>query len=387
MATSLTLGGATVSRAASGRDAYRIEIAARYEDAAPRWRALREAGSSLAFQSETWLSSWYEHVGRGDAEPLFATLVDRASGRDLMGLPLVRRRMGRLRAIEFVDAGLTDYNAPILRAQASIDPAALFRALRAALPQADVLRLDKMPPMVGETPNPLARLPGASACRLGGNLLPIHGAWDAWHWGLERTFRKELERSWRVFERRGGTFRRVVDAEDARRTFAALKAQQRARIDELGLPYILDEPQNEAFYDRLVAQGLAEGEVVLTTLEAGGEMVAGLLGLARGAHYSMVRLSQAGGDWRNCSPGRLMIERTMKALHADGFRLFDFTIGDYAYKRRLGAASVPLVDVEMALSWRGAPGVAGRRAKAMARANPHLKRLAQTLRQRRRAPT
>ena len=52
----------------------------------------------------------------------------------------------------------------------------------------------------------------------------------------------------------------------------------------------------------------------------------------------MIRISNAGEKWSNCSPGRLIIERTMAALHQDGVREFDFSIGNYAYKRRFGVA-------------------------------------------------
>ena len=96
------------------------------------------------------------------------------------------------------------------------------------------------------------------------------------------------------------------------------------------------------------------------------------LGVARGDHYAMVRLAAAQGEWKKCSPGRLMIERTMKELHAEGFRAFDFTIGDYAYKRRLGAVGEALVEVETALSWAGAPRVAMTKAKLAIKARPKL---------------
>jgi CelD/BcsL family acetyltransferase involved in cellulose biosynthesis len=87
----------------------------------------------------------------------------------------------------------------------------------------------------------------------------------------------------------------------------------------------------------------------------GEEVVAALLGIRAGSHYLMMRISNAGEKWSNCSPGRLIIERTMATLHKDGVRKFDYSIGNYAYKRRFGVAHMPLVDVSAALSWRGIP--------------------------------
>ncbi|HKY90910.1 MAG TPA: GNAT family N-acetyltransferase, partial [Nevskiaceae bacterium] len=86
------------------------------------------------------------------------------------------------------------------------------------------------------------------------------------------------------------------------------------------------------------------------------------------------------GEWRNCSPGRLVIERTMAALHAQGVRHFDFTIGDYYYKKGFQPDTVPLHDVQLPLSWKGRLPVgiadAKRAAKAYVKARPGLEAFA-----------
>jgi len=79
-----------------------------------------------------------------------------------------------------------------------------------------------------------------------------------------------------------------------------------------------------------------------------------------------------GYDRRHCSPGRLIIERTMAALHKDGVRKFDFSVANYAYKRRFGAKRLPLVDLKATLSWRGVPHALGYRAARELRHYPRL---------------
>ena len=106
----------------------------------------------------------------------------------------------------------------------------------------------------------------------------------------------------------------------------------------LGLNFSLNEQAYAAFYRNLVSENLGKGYVVLSTLTVGEEVVATLLGIRNDADYVMVRGSNAGEAWASCSPGRLIIERTMAALHEDGVRSFDFSTGNYAYKRRFGAA-------------------------------------------------
>lgn len=151
-----------------------------------------------------------------------------------------------------------------------------------------------------------------------------------------------------------------------------MKRLQAARIAELGLPYILDDEPARSFYDQVVRDGLRNGTAVLTALTIGEEVVAALLGITDGRHYAMTRLATPDARFKNFSPGRMIIERTMKMLHAEGFRSFDFTIGDYSYKRRIGVTPVPMVEATMALSPLGWPEVLRIRAKAAVKRHPRL---------------
>ncbi len=368
------------ARAATAKPAgFVASVALDYSQVANLWEQMAEQGAALPFQRRNWLGPWYAAHRAENFQPLLVTVADTQAGASVMALPLVRCREGGLQVIAFADAGLTDYNAPILGAAAPRDATGaqgIIKAIRAALPMADVLHFGKMPVMVGHLPNPLALLPHSRASTLAGNILHMPGAWEDWHRGLERTFRKELERSLRVFLKHDGAqFRRFTERAEIARIYAQLKIQQRERIGELGLPYILDQPESEAFYDQLVA----EGGAILTALTVGEEVIAALLGIAEGEHYAMVRLSTAGAKWKTCSPGRLLIERTMQMLHGEGFHMFDFTIGDYAYKRRMGVSPLELREMTLALSWRGWPVVAKERLKTVIRSRPQLRALAKRL--------
>ena len=320
-----------------------------------------------------WLDAWYRH---GTGTPTVVFFKDPDGGREVMGLPLVRTREGAKRIIAFADGGLTDYNAPILAldgAPSESDGAGVWRALRAALPAADLLQFEKMPVTILGRPNPLASLPSSTPSSLIGNILHVPGSWDEWHWGLERTFRKELERSARVFEKHpGAAFRRYEPGAEAERVYGELKRLQAARIAELNLPYILDSEPARSVYDDIAREGLRNGTAVLTALTIGDEVVAALLGITDGRHYAMTRLATPDARWKNFSPGRMVIERTMKMLHAEGFRAFDFTIGDYSYKRRIGVTPVPMVEATLALSPLGWPEAGKAWLKAAVKRHPAL---------------
>ena len=99
----------------------------------------------------------------------------------------------------------------------------------------------------------------------------------------------------------------------------------------------------------------SDGYAVVSALVCDEGVVATAFGVRDGATYYLLRISHGGDAWSSCSPGLLVTERTMAALHAEGVRRFDLSIGNQDYKRRFGAERVPLTDVSVALSWRGVP--------------------------------
>ena len=368
--------GRLSTRAKARATGWRVEFFQDWRQVAPRWDGV---APSTPFQHPIWCQAWYPAFA-GTAEPLLAEVTDAATGESALLLPLIRRRQNGIAIVEFADCDLTDYNAPLLGPAAPREAkgaAALWRDLVSALRKlpdgADLLRFRKMPVELAGQPNPLALLDDAGSCSLNGNVVTTGEDYDAWRYTLEKTVRKELERSWRVFSRDpAASFSLFTNEDEALRILSTTEAQQGARMESLGLNFILNNETCAAFYRNLVRGGLGRGYAVVSALTAGEEVVATLLGIRQGARYTMIRISNAGEKWSNCSPGRLVIERTMAALHEDGVREFDFSIGNYAYKRRFGVERIALADVSAALSWRGLPYALRDRAARELRRYPQL---------------
>ncbi|MGH8080917.1 MAG: GNAT family N-acetyltransferase [Lysobacter sp.] len=371
--------------------AYSAHVIRDVDEALARWQAWTDTGAiASVFQTPQWLAAWYATLGaQPGREALLVSVQDR-DGRLLMALPLVRETHAGLVRIVFADLGVSDYAAPLWTHDCPTDASelrAMFAVVRRALPSADLWTIEKMPEQVNGHANPLLHWPGTRESELFGNPAEVGEDFEQWRFSREKTHRKELERSWRVFTRHEqARFEQLTQVDEAMRVMDALEALQRKAIAGKGWAYILDEPGYREFYRRLIEQGLAGGEVVLTALKVGDEVVAALLGLRRGRDYAMIRIGNAGGEWRNCSPGRLIIERSMAHLHADGVRRFDFTIGDYAYKRGFMPDKLALFDSTVALSWKGLPR-SGRsalryRLKRWLKAHPDLHRRLSALRSR-----
>jgi CelD/BcsL family acetyltransferase involved in cellulose biosynthesis len=315
---------------------------------------------STPFQTVRWIESWVGTIGAGpNVEGLPIVIYDIAINRPIMLLPLVLNSTEALRQIEPADLGMSDYNAPIIVRNLELDAKEfqqIWQAVRAILPPHDMLQITKVPAKIETQNNPLFTAKSADKSPLNGNILQLKTTWHDYHWGLERTFRKELERSWRVFEKHSqARFENITDTDNALHILYELEHQQAARMSELGEEYLLDEPAITDFYRDLVRQGIANQSVRLTALMAGDEIVAALLGVTNSTSFSMVRLSTGAKKWSNCSPGRLLIYKTMEFMHTQNFDTFDFTIGDYAYKRRMGAQFVPLCNIVEAGNLRHIP--------------------------------
>jgi CelD/BcsL family acetyltransferase involved in cellulose biosynthesis len=352
--------------------AYEVSISKDWPATRERWARSPASMTCGQFQTLSWLDAWYTSYA-GQGEPV---LVDVAHGGDVaVRLAFVVTQRGAQRVLVFADLGVSDFNAPILGPAApttAADAMRLWRAVVAALPNIDLIDLRKMPSSVGERANPLALLDGTAKCPMTGHLVDV-ADWDAYHSGLDRRVRMELERSWRVFQRHPeARFERVRDAAQAMRTLDVMDQQQRARMTEAGQPFLLDRPAEAALYRHDLARRLAAGEVVISVLMAGADIVATAYAVSNGSVPALVRISNAGGVWTKASPGRLIVHQTLHHLAAEGFPQLDLSVGDYDYKRRFGPRKTPLFDLVSAVSWRGRTSALRHRAVDTLRRHPRL---------------
>ena len=373
-----TSAGQVAARSTRRAVGFRVELVRDWQQAVARWH---DISPSTPFQHPQWYDAWYAAFADAEGvDPLIAVVTDASTGEPAALLPLILRRQDDIAIVEFADLDLTDYNAPILGCAAPRDAGAaramwrsLLGALRRMSDRPDLIRLRKVPVDLDGEPNPIALLDAAGPCSLNGNLVTTGEDYDAWRYTLEKTVRKELERSWRVFTRDpAASFAIITETSEALRILSATEVQQGTRMQSLGRNYVLNEETSAAFYRNLVRDGVGSGYALVSALKVGDEVVATLLGIRTGSRYVMIRISNAGEKWSNCSPGRLIIERTMAALHRDGVREFDFSVGNYAYKRRFGVTCLPLLDISAALSWRGWPFALRDRAVGTLRNHPQL---------------
>jgi CelD/BcsL family acetyltransferase involved in cellulose biosynthesis len=307
------------------------------------WEWLEAEGLLTPFQTRAWLLPFYGVLApRLNATPVFVLVRDRLSRRPVMLLPLCALRRYGITIIEFADLGVSDYNAPIIAKTFDPPPSKwreLWHNIVATFETGSILRLEKMPHLIGDLPNPLAQYNKESAlmdiASWGVMLPPTRDEYNKSV--LHPSFAKELAKKARRIAKRGEVEYVVAQTRDEKRiAFDILARQRQARCDEMGRPNILAQPVYRQFYESVAVE--SPGDVVsLTLLKVGGEIVGTVLALNHQKAFCVIMSTYQGGAWKSCSLGNIVIQSTVEHSIDNGVGFFDFTIGNEGYKQHFGA--------------------------------------------------
>ena len=332
---------------------------------------------STGFQTLNWLTVLYEELAVSHrAMPRLVVVSDRSSGDVCLILPLVVKKKRGLRVARFADLGVADYGAPILGPAAPQKHRSIrrmWRSVRSALKDVDLIRLERMPGTIGGRVNPLITRRAVTSARHTGYAITIAGTVDDYLRTLGKKYRKEVQRCTRLWAQEGDPrFARAQTSQAIARGYSILEEQQAQRHAATGTKYVLGEAPYSAFYERIVMDGFEPEFSYLFTLEAKSGVIATLFGVVHDGTFTLLRISNGGPRWSYMSPGRLIIVEAMKYFVARGVTRFDLGIGDQAFKRRLGAQQVPLYDLFIAKDLKAYPRAAFHRWKGRLRQNMAL---------------
>jgi len=371
-------------------DGIAIRVHTSFEQAEPRWRAAQGECACYGFQAYDWLATWYKNLGRRQGwEVLLVELTD-TDDRTLMLLPLGRRRQYGLRIAGFLGGEVTDYNAPLLRADFDVSAfAALWPVIVRLLGGVDVFRARRMPLHIEGVANPVAALAGMQHSEQA-HVATLTGDFE--------TFQKQ--RSAKVFadtrrqlRRLGelGTVQLLIDTSPPQRAQVvdAMARQKTRRWRETGSRDLFAEEGYLAFYQDLAARGLGGGAVVVSALYVDEHLVATHWGIRYGKRFYWLMPGYEDGEWGRYSVGRILLDAVVRDCIAQGLALFDLTVGDEAYKQQWADHILPLYAGQQGHSLRGKLAVmldqTYRRLRERARANQTLRKLVRRLRERRTA--
>jgi CelD/BcsL family acetyltransferase involved in cellulose biosynthesis len=354
--------------------ATRVAVSRSLRDFSAWWPHANAAGNagSLVFQSAEVLDAWCDTIGKANqVEPLFVAVFG-ANAKPALLLAFGIEQRNGLRVLGFLDGEVSDYNAPVVFAEASTwdraTTAAAWQRVCDAVPPFDLAMLEKMPDTVGGLNNPLSALATGDHVEAS-HAVRLHGPWEEFSRGClpnlpdSRRRRRKLEKL--------GDLRFEVAANDKRRA-EFLEAMMRMKgqqfVETKGYD-VLTEPGRREFYWEVTRRTGDTGVVHVSALLLNERILAAHWGLVADDRFYYLMPAHASGEWRAYSPGRLLTEWLLQWALENSLEYFDFTIGDEPYKFLYCDTHVPLRDAVLPMN------AAGRRFAAMLRLKLNTKLL------------
>lgn len=312
-------------------------------------------------QSAAWVSLWADVVG-GDT--IIATLS--AEGQPVMAVALEVVRKGPFTIARFVSGSHANGNFPAcdatwLATARQGDITALLAEVKKLRPDIDLVAFERLLTDFDGLPNPLLLLPSspspnvALAVNLDGGFEAVLGRTSG------KKKRKRHRSQQRKYEAVGGYRRTEAKTEaDIDAMFDAFFAMKEQRFGAMGITDVFGEPAVRRFFRALFSAALRQPQppLVLHGLEVGGKYRA-VTGSSRAGSRLVCEFGAIADDeLAYASPGEFLFFDNIEEACAQGFDVYDFSVGDEPYKRQW-------CDIEIRHSDAVAPLTAKGRAYAL----------------------
>jgi CelD/BcsL family acetyltransferase involved in cellulose biosynthesis len=331
----------------------RVEVLTQFGKAETLWREMVQQGALCSrYQHYSWVSHWWQHVGSiAGTSPHVIVLRDE-TGKPALLLPLVRKKVGPIHAGFFMGGKHTNFNLPVWRPDLLKEPAAgldkLLEGLRRNGPRIDVLVLLNQPAVWQDAANPLLHWPHmeAPSRAYSGDLM------DDFEQLLKERMGSGSRKKLRQKERQLAaiapvSYMRACTPEEIDRVLEAFFRQKSERMGELGLSNAFDAPGVKEFAAaaaRDIDPDTGEPLIELYAALAGDTIIATFGGISANGRLSGMFNSIAGADFRDYSPGELLLANVIRMACERGLKKFDLGIGDAAYKQVYCKDAEPLYD-------------------------------------------
>jgi CelD/BcsL family acetyltransferase involved in cellulose biosynthesis len=322
-----------------------------------------------AFQSREFLDVWMNTIGKARRSECYLVVVKDGSHRPVLYLPLAIESQFNVRLLRFMDAGVADYNAPILGTDKGLTRQQfdrLWPKILALLPKFDAIDLQKIPSDVLGQFNPLVHLdcvPYAS----GGHSIAL-GTLPG---GVNvrpsvKAQRKNLRRRYRDLRTIGQTDF-IVNPTAAGKECVLdrlLELKRQKYLRTIGRDF-LATPGVTGFY-RQITEPRGHARVShLSALTCNGTVVSAHLGFTGRGRFHYI-LPAYDTEYRRFEVGHLLLQHLIDRSFDDGLTTFDLGVGDFFYKARWATHRLALYSYEQHISSAGWLYLQMRRAQRFA---------------------
>ncbi|MGN6571291.1 MAG: GNAT family N-acetyltransferase [Pseudolabrys sp.] len=319
------------------------------------WRALEGSGSlATPYQGYDFLNHWQAHLGAAAGTTPAIAVAFNPAKVPLFLLPLGMRRIGGLRALEFLGGKHANFNMGLWRRDvaASIGAPELRAMIGELSDRADLLMLTAQPLTWGGVTNPLALLPHQRSANNGFSCSLIPDFEALFRARTNSATRKKMKKKERALAAMGEVrFERANDPRQVNRVLDTFFKQKSARMRLLGQPDVFADPAVRRFVASVAEpDGKRAAPAELYALSVDDLIVATIGGVVAGGRFCAMFNSIHGGRYAAESPGEQLIVRLVKACCERGLDTFDLGVGQSRYKHLFCEDAEPLFDSYLPLT-------------------------------------
>lgn len=340
----------------------RVTVSAAGVDALAAYEALCRRAVFSPTQGPVWVRAWLE----GERRDGLIAILSRED-RPVMALALEVETRGRFRIARFAGRSHANGNFPVL-ADAVEDPKAAMEALVAAIrearPDIDMLALERQRMRFEGFDNPILALGHAQSPDVA-LAIDLTGGFEAVLARAGKRKRKKHRQQARKFEAAGGYRHFEAENEQAVDTLLdAFFALKRKSLRKRGLGDVFAPQEVRASFRKLFHAALHEEgrSFALQGLEVDGKLRA-VTGASRTRDTTICDFSAfADDELAYLSPGEFLSHENVAMACAQGFAVYDFSVGDEPYKRSWCDIETTYADTVVGLTPRGRALAAFQRA-------------------------
>lgn len=334
-------------RIAPVHPAPKLRLLETFAEAEAVWRRLESETPTFPFQCYDWVSQWHRCVGAAEGVVPTLVLVEGPDGEAWMLLPLGIRPGGLGRVLTWLGGELSDYLGPLIavgcpEALLTYEFPELWQAIVETVPPFTYAHLERQPERIGGRNNPMRWLNWRENPSTSHHTV-LASDWQAYYHSKSSPRTRQTDRrKQRRIEDHGDVVFEIATSNHAPDLLAVMFAQKSSSYQELGVKDLFADERNRRFVERLTFS--AGGTVHLSCLRIGGRVLATHWGILHHRRFYSLLPTYERGDLAQHSPGALLRLRLLQWACENNVEIFDFTVGDEAYKDRWCEVAMPLYD-------------------------------------------
>ena len=304
---------------------------------AAMWRKFQHHAYCTPYQAFDWIEQWFDNAAdKGRVHPYVVMVFEGGILRLLAPLCVEHRQLAN--PLAWMAQEINDYNSPLVdlnwldnlpkgRAET------IWRRIIGSAHGADYVHLTRQPALLGDRLNPFQG-DQAESFSSSAHYLTLQPNWAEFYPSIRSSkSRRRLKDKLNKLRKQGAfRIRQLRQADEKAQGIRQALAWKTAQLDRTGGRNPFGDGQTESVLIGLAQTRAAQDLVRVYALEVDGEAVAVSIALARGGELNIYITAYDETKFSQCSPGTLMMVKLIELAARSGYRKFDLSIGDEAYK-------------------------------------------------------